>query len=221
MESNCLCGKKLELKSNCCQADMSVDCGIGEGTCHYVCQKCEEACDGVQVECKPEAVKKCTPENHCVCKQTGKCGCACHSNKLDKPNGLAHDTKCCDMMNGFLVKAYPDLKCEQCNGTGWYQYTTRGTPHSKVCEVCCKHDKGYWLLEEHYGDDNGRLCCLAGCGATKEDDGSGIKPLPPQQGEKELPCPHARASWKMCPHCLGINDYSALPETVTTTTADL
>lgn len=23
--------------------------------------------------------------------------------------------------------------------------------------------------------------------------------------EKNLPCPHARPSWKMCPHCLGIN----------------
>jgi hypothetical protein len=24
--------------------------------------------------------------------------------------------------------------------------------------------------------------------------------------EESLPCPHGRASWKFCPHCLGLND---------------
>jgi len=23
--------------------------------------------------------------------------------------------------------------------------------------------------------------------------------------KKQLPCPHGRPSWKMCPHCLGLN----------------
>lgn len=86
MESNCLCGKKLKLQSSCCKADMSVDCGIGEGTCHYFCQKCEEACDGVQVECKPEAVKKCTPENHCVCKPAGEKCCGSCINMVNAPD---------------------------------------------------------------------------------------------------------------------------------------
>ena len=62
--------------------------------------------------------------------------------------------------------------CKKCNGTGWYQYTTRGTPHSKVCEACCKHDKGWWELTEHYqgyieGTDN--RCCNAGCGTMYRD----------------------------------------------------
>lgn len=58
------------------------------------------------------------------------------------------------------------MTCNTCKDTGWYQYTTRGTPHSKVCEDCCKHDKGWWLLEKHYGENNGKWCCKAGCGHT-------------------------------------------------------
>jgi hypothetical protein len=38
--------------------------------------------------------------------------------------------------------------------------------HGKPCEVCCLHDKGWWLLKEHYGKDNGKWCCKAGCGFT-------------------------------------------------------
>jgi hypothetical protein len=59
------------------------------------------------------------------------------------------------------------MVCAKCNGTGWYQYDHN---HSKVCEVCCKHDKGFWELEEHYGEDNGKLCCLNGCGFTKDKE---------------------------------------------------
>jgi hypothetical protein len=62
----------------------------------------------------------------------------------------------------------PAPKCQKCKDTGWYQYTTYGTPHSKVCEFCCKHDKGRWLLKEHYGESNGKWCCIAGCGTTWE-----------------------------------------------------
>lgn len=56
--------------------------------------------------------------------------------------------------------------CLKCGGTGAYQYTTRGTPHFTICDLCCKHDMGWWLLQEHYGEDNGKWCCLAGCGKT-------------------------------------------------------
>ena len=43
--------------------------------------------------------------------------------------------------------------------------------HIQPCEVCCKHDGGFWLLEEHYGENNGKLCCKQGCGFTKELEG--------------------------------------------------
>ena len=60
--------------------------------------------------------------------------------------------------------------CAKCNGTGNYQYTTHGTPHFTICDLCCKHDRGWWKLQTYYGELNGKLCCLAGCGFTKEDD---------------------------------------------------
>jgi hypothetical protein len=58
------------------------------------------------------------------------------------------------------------MTCPKCKGEGWYVYSTRGTPHSQPCDVCCKHDQGWWLLEEHYGENNGKWCCKAGCGHT-------------------------------------------------------
>ena len=59
-------------------------------------------------------------------------------------------------------------KCSKCKGKGYYIYTTIGTPHGKLCEVCCKHKEGFWELKEHYGEDNGKLCCITGCGFTKQ-----------------------------------------------------
>lgn len=59
--------------------------------------------------------------------------------------------------------------CSKCNGTGWYQYDRN---HSKVCDGCCTHFKGWWELTEHYagyekGKDN--RCCLSGCGMMYRD----------------------------------------------------
>lgn len=56
------------------------------------------------------------------------------------------------------------VTCKKCDGTGWFGYDEH---HSQVCDACCKHDKGFWLLKDHYGSDNGKLCCLNGCGFTK------------------------------------------------------
>lgn len=35
----------------------------------------------------------------------------------------------------------------------------------------CPHDEGWWKLEEHYGEDNGKWCCKGGCGTMVEDMG--------------------------------------------------
>ena len=61
--------------------------------------------------------------------------------------------------------------CESCGGTGWYQYDDM---HSKVCEFCCTHLQGWWKLDGHYGSDNGKYCCKAGCGTV-------IDKIPDQQ----------------------------------------
>jgi hypothetical protein len=55
--------------------------------------------------------------------------------------------------------------CEKCHDTRWYSYDEN---HAKPCEECCEHSDGWFLLERHYGENNGKLCCTAGCGTTKE-----------------------------------------------------
>jgi hypothetical protein len=62
------------------------------------------------------------------------------------------------------------MTCPKCNDTGWYVYSTRGTPHSTICDLCCKHDKGWWMLEKYYGYNNGKFCCRGGCGTTITPD---------------------------------------------------
>lgn len=53
------------------------------------------------------------------------------------------------------------MLCKKCNNTGYYMYDEI---HSTACPDCCKHAKGYWMLLDHYGVNNGKMCCLAGCG---------------------------------------------------------
>lgn len=59
------------------------------------------------------------------------------------------------------ANASPD--CPKCNGTGSFMYDRS---HNTICNLCCKHNMGWWLLEKHYGKDNGKMCCKAGCGMT-------------------------------------------------------
>lgn len=54
--------------------------------------------------------------------------------------------------------ANPD--CPKCKGTGEYMYDHN---HGTICDLCCKHDMGFWMLKEHYGDKNGNWCCRS-CG---------------------------------------------------------
>jgi hypothetical protein len=72
-----------------------------------------------------------------------------------------------DTFEHAAANASPD--CLRCNGTGAYVYTTHGTPHSTICNLCCKHDRGWWLLEKYYGAHNGQWCCGAGCGHTVKE----------------------------------------------------
>lgn len=66
-------------------------------------------------------------------------------------------------------------KCDKCHDTEWYQYSSYGTPHYKPCEKCCKHDKGRWQLKDYYGTNNGKWCCLNGCGALWDNETGGTE----------------------------------------------
>ena len=61
----------------------------------------------------------------------------------------------------------PDPDCKKCDGKGHYAYDDN---HGKICEACCPHDEGFWKLEMHYGEDNGKLCCRRGCGFVKDEE---------------------------------------------------
>lgn len=52
------------------------------------------------------------------------------------------------------------MTCHKCNDTKWYQYDYN---HSTICNIYCKHDKGYFYLTKAYGYP-GKWCCVAGCG---------------------------------------------------------
>ena len=56
--------------------------------------------------------------------------------------------------------------CEKCGSKGMYMYDEN---HAKPCEVCCTHSEGWWKMEEHYGNDNGKYACKKGCGTIIEN----------------------------------------------------
>lgn len=70
-----------------------------------------------------------------------------------------------DVWENAKANAKPD--CPQCHGQGQWIYTTYGTPHGTICNLCCKHNMGWWQLSECHGAENaGKWCCKAGCGYT-------------------------------------------------------
>jgi len=65
-----------------------------------------------------------------------------------------------DALASAAMNADPD--CARCGGAGVY---AGGDAALYVCELCCKHNQGWWRLEGGYGENNGRWACKAGCGA--------------------------------------------------------
>lgn len=63
-----------------------------------------------------------------------------------------------DSFNHARENAKPD--CQKCCGTGNFMYDHN---HAKICDLCCKHDRGFWFLTEGYAYA-GNWCCIAGCG---------------------------------------------------------
>lgn len=51
--------------------------------------------------------------------------------------------------------------------TGIWHYDEN---HGSPCDLCCPHDGGWWLLQRHYGADNGRYSCKRGCGQTRSGE---------------------------------------------------
>lgn len=63
-----------------------------------------------------------------------------------------------DVWSNARHNAEPE--CSKCRGAGTYMYDHN---HGKICELCCKHNMGWWQLTEGFANP-GWWCCLAGCG---------------------------------------------------------
>jgi hypothetical protein len=78
-----------------------------------------------------------------------------------------------DACASAAMNAEPD--CSKCGGKGVYQLDSR---HLAICDSCCKHNQGWWLLEGAYGADNGRWACKAGCGKIVDNPPPELEFLP-------------------------------------------
>jgi hypothetical protein len=56
--------------------------------------------------------------------------------------------------------------CPRCLGLRVWAYDQN---HMTNCDLCCPHDKGWWLLRDHYGANNGKYACVA-CGHAVTPD---------------------------------------------------
>lgn len=65
--------------------------------------------------------------------------------------------------------------CPKCLGTGAYH---RDDKHVAICDLCCRHNQGWWQLEGAYGLDNGRWACKAGCGFVVDKPSPELEFLP-------------------------------------------
>ena len=76
-----------------------------------------------------------------------------------------------DVWANARANAKPDRP--KCHGTGKWKYDHN---HATICDICCQHNMGWWQLREHYGKDNDKWCCRAGCGHTREANPDGGRP---------------------------------------------
>jgi hypothetical protein len=74
--------------------------------------------------------------------------------------------------------------CPRCHGQGVYP---RSEGSLAICDLCCKHNQGWWRLEGGYGRDNGRWACKAGCGVIVDRPTPELEFLP-RAGKVSVPC---------------------------------
>lgn len=112
-----------------------------------------------------------------------------------------------------MTQETSEVKCPKCNGTKWYQYSTTGTPHSKICEVCCTHE-GTPVADTANGKPNDYYCAV-GCGtkvpAPKQEVKKSVASIQVPRctchifmhdGSHQHDCPYApKTSWPVCPEC--------------------
>jgi hypothetical protein len=73
------------------------------------------------------------------------------------------------------ASANADCDCGKCKGTGLLR---QASGRFAICDRCCRHNLGWWLLEGAYGADNGHWACKAGCGTIVDEPPEEIEFLP-------------------------------------------
>lgn len=104
------------------------------------------------------------------CANDGTCSCAkfhddptgCERRAERLPAMIDRIDSTFDPFAHAAAQANPD--CPKCKGKGSYMYDHN---HGKICEVCCRHDRGWWQLGEMHANP-GHWCCRAGCGYSVE-----------------------------------------------------
>lgn len=91
----CLCNKRIELKSACCGADVSVngDKEQFESACFYTCDTCKKPCDAKANEMK-RAGEKCS-----ACENNKSCPCTCEQCKSPTPHATDWETRWNDLVD--------------------------------------------------------------------------------------------------------------------------
>lgn len=82
-----------------------------------------------------------------------------HIDPMEYVAAHRDSTRRTDSFSNASINAKPD--CPKCHGTGSYDH---GDNRLRICDSCCKHNMGWWLLEGYYGANNGKWACKAGCG---------------------------------------------------------
>lgn len=65
-----------------------------------------------------------------------------------------------------MTTKYTFAKCPECDGSRFVFYDEN---HARRCRSCCGHDGKYFLLKEHYGENNGKWACMF-CGDLKTEE---------------------------------------------------
>jgi len=93
------------------------------------------------------------------------------------PHGLImsrrESTRSTDVFVSAALNA--NSSCRKCLGSGVFR---EDEGFMVVCDACCGHRQGWWMLEGLYGTDNGRWACKAGCGVIVDHPPDAIKFLP-------------------------------------------
>lgn len=154
---------------------MTPQCPTCEGVGSVlVCSNCQNpACARGEMFCERYRT---SGFDHITCKDCGGKGTIPSSKEPKQPKKVDTFTH---------AKNGAKRDCPKCKGAGTYMYDD---VHGTICDLCCKHDLGWWELPEGYSEP-GKMCCMAGCGKTRDKTAQENNlPTTPSKEDTECTC---------------------------------